>query len=358
MTTLLIGTDRGLFIYRADEQRSHWELSGPQFKGWKVTAAARDNGGRYFVGTTSWVYGAAIQYSDDLAEWDQAPQGPAYAASPEPEQSGATGPALTQIWRIHCSGSAYYAGVADAGLFRSLDRGRTWSPIESFNSHETRSAWMPGAGGLCAHSILVDRNDEQRIWCGVSAVGVFRSDDGGQSWRPKNKGVPVIIEDEKHCDIGFCVHALAMDPDDPSLLYRQDHKGMFRSRDGGDHWERNENGLPSGFGFPLTLDRPTRHLFCAPLESDEFRLPHEGRLRIYRSTDGGDSWAESGSGLDGEPVYASVMRGAMDGDHQSPGGVYFGTTSGDVFASCDGGEVWSRLPGRLPRIHCVAAFSD
>jgi len=345
-----VGTDKGLFLLRAGDARRDWRVEGPLFKGWKVTAFSRDGAGGWLAGTASFVYGAAIQHSRDLKDWKQVEHGPAYP--PDGKHK------LTQIWRLVSSDGACYAGVAEAGLFRSEDHGETWRPVRGLNEHRTRDAWQPGAGGLCAHSILIDPQNARRMWCGISAVGVFRSDDGGESWQARNDGVPVILEDKDHQDIGFCVHALAPDPHDADVIFRQDHRGMFRSRDGGDRWERIENGLPSGFGFPLCIDRNTKALYAVPLESDEYRMPRDGALRVCRSTDGGDSWHALSAGLPQEHAYAGVLRTSMAVDNLQPGGVYFGTTGGEVFTSSDGGDSWTALPSRFPRIHCVEAFAD
>ena len=192
---LIVGSEKGAFLVRADEARVRWRVEGPVFKGWRVTAVARDARGRYYLGVASPVYGPTIQLSDDLAQWRQAPGGPAY-----PE--GGTRK-LTQIWQINTEGPTLRAGVAEAGLFTSDDRGETWKPVAALNDHPTRGAWLPGAGGLCAHAILTDRRNPRRLWCGISAVGVFRTEDGGGSWQPRNQGVQITIEDKVHKDVGY-----------------------------------------------------------------------------------------------------------------------------------------------------------
>jgi hypothetical protein len=192
---LVIGTEKGAFVFRSDDARRTWKLEGPIFKGWRVTAITRDRRERFLAGVASFVYGATIQMSSDLSQWTQAPHGPSYAKE--------SGRSLKQIWRIHATDSTLYAGVDEAGLFRSDDEGHAWKPVAGLNEHSTRAAWQPGNGGLCAHSILVDPKNAKRVWCGISAVGVFRSDDGGETWHPKNNGVPVIIEDKEHKDIGY-----------------------------------------------------------------------------------------------------------------------------------------------------------
>lgn len=347
--TVVVGTAKGGFVCRS-EDRLNWKIDGPFLKGWGVTAAARGPAGDWLVGTNSHVYGAAIHRSRDLREFTQASQGPAYAP-----ESGAK---LEQIWKIAPHGDRVYAGVAQAGLFVSDDKGDTWAPLNGLNQHRTRAAWQPGAGGLCCHAILFDHRNPRRMWCGISAVGVFRSDDGGETWHSKNNGVKHVLEDKDHKDIGFCVHGLAQDPDDPDRIYRQDHAGMFRTSDGGENWERNETGLSSRFGFPIAIDPHTKALFVAPLESDEFRLPVEGQLQIFRSRDGGDSWHALFRGLPQQHAYGAVMRGALAVDGIDPCGVYFGTTAGEMFASHDLGESWAALPCRLPRIHSVTVVAE
>ena len=193
--TLVVGTTKGGFVLRSDASREKWQVGPPFFKGWKVTAVARGGGGQWLAGTASDIYGAAIQRSDDLENWTQVEKGPGY-----PEGGSAK---FTQVWRILTTDSDYFAGVHDAGLFRSRDQGASWEPVPGLNDHATRASWFPGAGGLCAHSILLDPRDARRMWVGISAVGVFRSEDGGDTWTPRNEGVPVTIEDEKLKDIGY-----------------------------------------------------------------------------------------------------------------------------------------------------------
>ncbi len=347
----IIGTEKGAFLIRSDESRQAWTIDGPVLKGWKVTAAARDDEGTFFLGTASQIYGATIQTSKDLTEWTQVECGPAY-----PEEADRK---LKQIWKILPGNNTYWAGVDDAGLFRSDDKGAHWAPVTGLNDHATRASWFPGAGGLCAHSILIDPTNPNRMWCGISAVGVFRSEDGGSTWTPKNEGVPVIIEDKEHKDIGRCVHTIVLDPTDPNTVYRQDHLGMFVSTDAGDSWKRTENGLPKrAFGFPLVIDPETKALFAFPLEADEFRLPVEGKFTVYRSRTGGDSWEPLTKGLPQENAYMGVLRTAMAVDTLSPCGVYVGSTSGTVHVSSNLGDSWQTLDCVLPRILTFETFLE
>ncbi len=346
---LLVGTAKGGFwVTSTDRQR--WKVEGPFFKGWKVTAGLRLDDGRFMAATSSDIYGPAIHVSSDSGGWKQIPDGPAYPRE---------GPSrLRQIWTLRENRGVLYAGVQDAGIFTSADSGNSWVPVTGLNDHETRSAWGPGAGGLCCHALLFSDRNPERMWCGISAVGVFRTDDGGETWAPKNRGITMVLEDQHYKEIGRCVHGLAQDPADPDRIYRQDHSGMYRSLDGGDSWQRNEGGLPSGFGFPIVMAEGGRALFAAPQESDEYRVPLGGALQVFRSTDGGNSWHPAAKGLPSVNAYGTVLRGAMATDNLDPGGVYAGTTSGTLHASRDLGESWTNLPVVLPRIFHVSAWSE
>lgn len=348
MYKLVVGTVKGGFVFSSND-RLHWNQESPIFRGWELTAIARSSSGRFFAGVSSYVYGTVVHVSDNLVDWRQIEKGPAYS-----EESGVK---LKQIWRFHASTDVKYAGVAEAGLFKSLDDGESWQAVSGLNEHPTRANWMPGAGGLCAHAILVDPKNTDRIWCGISAVGVFRSDDGGATWVPKNVGVTQAAADQDHPDIGFCVHGLASDPDNADLIYRQDHMGMYKSSDAGDSWDKIENGLPSGFGFPIAIDDLSRTLYVFPQESAEFRMPPDRKFQVYRSRNRGESWEPAGTGGD-DASFAGVLRGALVVDNADPCGVYAGTTSGTVHVSADGGDTWRKLPATLPRILCVQIFED
>ncbi len=346
---LAVGTDKGLFLCsRTPDGR--WEVGEPQFLGWRVTAFERLASGRFLAGTGSGWFGPAVQRSDNARDWTQVAPGPEYR-----EGDGAE---LEQMWRFHQAPDAVYLGVAHAGLFRSDDDGETWTHVEGLRAHPSSPHWEPGAGGLCAHSILHHPSDPERMWVGISAVGVFRTEDGGGSWELCNKGVTVTGPPETDVghDIGYCVHAMVLDPDDPDTLYRQEHRGLFRSHDGGDTWVDANEGVPARFGFPLVMDYSTRHLFAVPQTSDEHRVPVDGRLQVFRSADGARSWHDSSAGLDDAPGYAGVLRTAMGTDHQ--GTVAFGTTSGEVYVSEDSGDSWRGLDASLPRVFCVSIFDD
>lgn len=334
-----VGTEKGAWFFDPETRR----LEGPVLPGWKVTAFTETDGGNYLLATGSNWFGASIHRSSDLHDWTQVEDSPSW-----PEDGDRK---LTQIWTFARSGHRLYAGVDQAGLFTSEDNGSSWQPVDGINEHPTRAAWQPGFGGLALHSILIDPDNADRIWVGISAAGTFRSEDGGETWTPANKGVIKAAPDEQYEDIGYCVHRIVLDPDDSNTLYRQDHRGVYRSPDAGRNWVQTEEGLPSSFGFPMVMDRSSRTLFIVPLASDEQRLPVDGRFRVYRSTDRAMTWEVSGVGHPDAPTYTQVLRGAMDTDDN--GIIAYGTTAGTIGLTTDGGASWATMPWTFPRILSV-----
>jgi len=366
--TLIVGTKKGSAILVSDEERADWTQTFA-LRGWNVTASARDDSGRFYAAIASDVYGAALMASDDLEEWRQLDAAPRYKPGDKgnPEHNRIAGAAdfagrykdggrfVDQIWTLHAAHGALYAGVSEAGLFVSRDRGQSWAGVDGFNEHPSRANWVPGFGGLGAHTILSDAKNPDRMWIGVSAAGLFRTDDGGKTWHPKNEGVSG--------DTGQCVHHVAHDPDNAAVLYRQEHRGVYRSDDAGDSWQVMEDGLPvselsdghrCSFGFPIVLDRKSGHAFVVPLDGDNFRMPRAAQLAVYR-TKTGSRWEAQTNGLP-ENCFASVLRGAMAADQRSPGGLYFGTSSGSLYATNDLGESWREITSGLPRILSVEAY--
>lgn len=351
---LMVSTEKGLFLIHSDPARERWTVSPPALKGWKVNYCFLDrrNGPVMYAAVGHYVYGPTIQVSRDLGRsWEQQAHGPAFG-------EGSTSK-LKNIWTIvpgpDGEPETLYAGTDDAGLFVSRDGGARWEELRAISEHETRSEWMGGAGGLCLHGILLDKTRPGRIWVGISAVGVLRSDDGGASFSPCNEGMPIVIEGEHHKCIGSCVHALVQDPTEPGRIYQQNHQGVLRTADGGDHWERIEQGLPSVFGFPMAMDpRDPATLYIIPQEADEYRIFKDGKPLVYRSRNRGDQWEAFGAGLP-ENSYTGVLRHAMATDDCDAPGLYFGTSGGQIFYSLDRAEHWRAIPCSLPRISAVRA---
>ncbi len=352
---VMVGTQKGAFFLWSDPDRREWRVEGPHLKGWEVTCLEVDSRREptIYGGVGHYVYGATIQRSTDLgATWTQLESRPAYAEGANAK--------LNRIWAIEPGRpdepDTLYAGVDEAGLFRSTDLAESWQSLDGLNQHSTRSAWGPGAGGLCCHTIILDPDNSKRMWVGISAVGAFRSDDGGATWQLRNEGLEIAAPSEEHPEVGSCVHKMVIDPKQPNLLYQQNHKGVFRTTDGGDTWHRIENGLPSRFGFPMVMHpRDGRSLYIIPQESDEYRMAIDGQLAVYRTRDAGDSWTACNNGLP-SGCYQGVLRNAMGVDVLDPCGIYFGTTGGQVYFSADEGDSWQAIPCQLPRIGSVTAM--
>jgi len=357
MTTvrLFASTRKGLFVLESDPERDDWTVTPPALPGWEVSDVCVDDRGdepRLFAAVGHFVYGSTIHRSDDGGEtWTQVEGTPAYAAD--------SGFELNRVWTV-VPGRAdepetLYAGVDEAGLFVSRDGGDTWSAMEGLAAHETRPQWFPGNGGLCLHSILVHPTDPDRLWVGISAVGVLRTDDGGDTWTLCNDGLAVAAQDDDYPTLGSCVHRLALDPTDPDRLFQQNHMGVFRSTDGADAWERIDEGLPSQFGFPLVVDpHDPDTLFTFPVAGTEERMAIDGRPAVYRSRDAGDTWERRDDGLP-TTSWVSVLRQAMAADALDPTGVYVGTTGGRLFHSADGGDTWATIDVDLPRVNSLTA---
>ena len=351
---VMVATEKGAFFLWSDESRTDWRLTGPALKGWKVNNLLLDRRGEpvLYAAVGHYVYGATVQISRDLGKtWEQQEHGPAFGANSTSK--------LNNIWTI-VPGPAdqpgvLYAGTDDAGLFISRDGGAHWEELPDISRHESRAEWMGGAGGLCLHSILLDKDNPDRIWVGISAVGVLRSDDGGKTFQPRNEGMPIIIEGKDHKCIGSCVHSMTQDPANPNHLFQQNHQGVLRSADGGDHWERIESGLPSVFGFPMVMDpNDASRLYVVPQEADEYRIFKDGKPTVYRTANRGDSWEAVRNGLP-DNCFSGVLRHAMAADTCEQAGVYFGTSGGQIFYSTDGGDTWRTMPCALPRILAVHA---
>jgi photosystem II stability/assembly factor-like uncharacterized protein len=350
VTELLVGTRKGLFALEG-EPGSPFAVTARAFAGEPVEYALRDpRSGRVLVSVTSPFYGPKLFYADDLAdEWEQA----AGVALPEGGDA-----ALERIWVI-ATGEAdgvVYAGGDPGVLFTSHDGGATFSLSRGLWEHPARSKWQPGAGGLCLHTILIHPDDPQRMVIAISAAGVFRTEDGGETWLPANKGLRSRELPDEEREVGHCVHRIAMNPSRPDTLFMQKHWHVMRSDDGGESWEKVSGNLPSDFGFPIEVHpHEPETVYVVPIESDSEHVPPEGKLRVYRSKTGGNEWEALTNGLPQEHCYVNVLRDAMSVDSLDPGGVYFGTTGGQVYASPDGGDSWTAIVHDLPAVLSVEA---
>jgi hypothetical protein len=346
---IMVGTRKGLFLFHSKDRR-HWKMTGPFLKGKDINHAMYDRRtGRLFATSNDAWFGSEIVWSENLGKtWASAKKNPAFSA--------ASGLKLDRIWHLEPGHSSepdvIYAGVAPASLFRSEDRGVTWKEISSLSQHPTRSRWHPGAGGLCLHSIVVDPSNAKRLFVGISAVGVFRSEDEGKTWETANRGTRAEFMPNKYPEFGQCVHKLLMSSD--GNLFQQNHCGMYRSENGGRKWVEITRGLPSDFGFPLGIHphKPST-IFVIPLQGAEFRCPPKGELKVYRSRNGGKTWQGSSRGLPGKQAFCSVFREGMAVDDLAKPGVYFGTSSGSVFFSLDEGSSWKAVAENLPTIVSV-----
>jgi hypothetical protein len=343
----LVGTRKGLFLLRGDDDRRRWDVEGPLLAGWGVYHAivdARD--GTIYAAANHVVYGPTVQRSRDRGRtWKRSRQ------IGLPEDSGLT---LNATWHIEPGRpeepETLYLGGDPGVLFRSDDGGETWQPNRGILEHPTRERWVPGAGGMSLHSIQLDPRDRQRMYVGITTAGVFRSDDGGGSWIPRNKDVAADYLGEPYPEVGQCPHKLLLHPTRPDRLWQQNHCGVYVSDDRGDSWLRLDgNGLPSGFGFPIVLDpKDPDTAFVIPETGFEYHYAPGGRLAVYRTRDRGESWEVMTDGLP-EQAWAAVLREATASDAES---VYFGTQSGSFFALTDG-EVWEEAARHLPPILSV-----
>lgn len=352
---LLVGTMKGAFLLWSDRQRREWRMDGPHFKGEAIYSLAYDGRAgrcRVLAGTHSFHWGSVVRASDDFGATWTAPDRQNVRF---PESSGL---ALAQVWQIHpqsaVGADVMYCGVEPAALFESRDAGETWSAVEGLLDHEHRPKWMPGGGGLCLHTILTDPKDAQRLLVAISTAGVYRSDDGGRSWHPRNKGVRAEFLPDKHPEFGQCVHKVVHHPSRPERLFLQNHWGLYRSDDWGDEWHDIARGVPSDFGFAMTMhphDPDT--VYIVPLESDQFRCVPEAKMRVWRTRNAGDSWEPLEHGLPQEDAYETVLRDALCADTLDSAGIYVGTRSGKLWGSADAGDSWMQLADGFPPIVCV-----
>ena len=354
---VMVGTVKGAFLLRSGKARRTWRRSGPFFRGEAVYAMALDQRGgrrRLLAGPESNHWGATLRASDDFGRnWSRPDASPIRFPK-------ATGAALKRIWQIAPGRagepSVLYCGVEPAALFASYDSGTSWSLVEGLWNHPHRPKWQPGGGGMCLHTVIPDPTQPKRLFVAVSTAGVYRSDDGGRTWRASNQGVRAQFLPDKYPEFGQCVHKIAAHPAKPGRLFLQNHWGLYRTDDAGESWKDVANGVPSDFGFALAAHpRDPDAAFIVPIESDEFRCTPEGKLRVYRTRDAGRSWKALTKGLPQKDALETVLRDGLATDSHDPAGVYFGTRSGKIYGSADDGNTWRLLADGLPGVVCVKA---
>jgi photosystem II stability/assembly factor-like uncharacterized protein len=381
---VLVGTRKGAFVLTSDGKRKTWDVAGPHFAGWEMyhLKGSPADPNRIYASQTSGWFGQVIQRSDDGGKTWDAPgggitPGPGGMAKGEGskfvyDDSPETGKPLTthqfydgtqkpwvfkRVWHLEPSlddPDAVYAGVEDAALFRSTDGGKSWRELAGLRGHGTGPQWQPGAGGMCLHTILIDPSRPERLFTAISAAGAFRSDDGGANWKPITKGLHSQFLPDPTAEVGHCVHRIAMHPSRPNTLYMQKHWDVLRSDDAGDNWKEVSGNLPTDFGFVVDVHASEPEtIYVVPIKSDSEHYPLDGKLRVYRSKTGGNEWEALTNGLPQRDCYVNVLRDAMSVDTLDPCGVYFGTTGGQVYASADAGDSWAPIVRDLPAVLSV-----
>src|SRR5215813_13191292 len=384
---VLVGTRKGAFILTSDAKRQRWDISGPHFAGWEIyhLKGSPADPNRLYASQTSGWFGQIIQRSDDGGKsWHQ-PGTPPGEPTTTPEgmpkgesnkfvydTSAETGKPLTthqwydgtphpwefkRVWHLEPSltdPDSVYAGVEDAALFESTDGGKNWKELPGLRGHGTGPNWQPGAGGMCLHTIILDPSDPKRIFIAISAAGAFRTDDGGETWKPINKGLYSQYIPNPTAEVGHCVHHVAMNPERPGLMFMQKHWDVMRSDDAGDNWTEVSGNLPTDFGFAIDVHaHEPETVYVVPIQSDGEHFVHEGKLRVYRSKTGGNEWEPLTKGLPQKDCYVDVLRDAMAVDTLDKCGIYFGTTGGQVYVSADAGDSWNPIVRDLPAVLSV-----
>jgi photosystem II stability/assembly factor-like uncharacterized protein len=360
---VLAGTRKGAFVLTADGKRDKWKVDGPFFAGWEIyhMKGSPVNPDRLYASQTSGWFGQVIQRSDDGGKtWEAAGNEFQYEGGTNTHQwyDGTQHPwEFARVWHLEPSltdPETVYAGVEDAALFRSQDGGKTWKELSALRQHPSGPSWQPGAGGMCLHTILIDPSKPDRMFVAISAAGAFRTDDGGKTWRPINRGLKSQGIPDPDAEVGHCVHRLSMHRSRPGTLFMQKHWDVMRSDDGGDSWHEVSGNLPTDFGFPIDVHaHEPETIYVVPIKNDSEHFPPDGKLRVYRSRTGGNEWEALTKGLPQRDCYVNVLRDAMAVDSLDKGGVYFGTTGGQVYASADGGDSWAPIVRDLPPVLSV-----
>ncbi len=382
---VLVGTHKGAFVLTSDGKRNKWDVSGPHFAGWEIyhLKGSTVDPNRIYASQTSGWFGQVLQRSDDGGKtWHQpgVPAGQEPAPGPPQavpnkfvyDQSPETGKPLTthqfydgsqhpwefkRVWHLEpClkNPDTVFAGVEDAAIFRSTDGGENWHELSGLRGHPTGPFWSPGAGGMCLHTIVIDPKNTDRMYVAISAAGAFRTDDGGQTWKPINKGLYSKYIPDPNAEVGHCVHRIALHPSKPDTLFMQKHWDVMRTDDAGDNWTKISGNLPTDFGFCIDVHaHEPETVYVVPIKSDSEHFPMDGALRVFRSKSGGNEWEALTNGLPQKDCYVNVLRDAMAVDKLDDCGIYFGTTGGQVYVSPNGGDKWQPIVENLPSVLSV-----
>jgi photosystem II stability/assembly factor-like uncharacterized protein len=378
---VLVGTRKGAFILEADGKRKDWKVSGPHFAGWEIfhMKGSPVDPNRIYTSQTSGWFGQIIQRSNDGGKTWQIPGGapePGPGAMPQGQSNKfaydtAAAPLTThqwydgtqhpwefkRVWHLEPSltdPETVYAGVEDAAMFRSNDGGISWHELPGLRGHGTGPKWQPGAGGMGLHTIVLDRNNPNRMFIAISAAGCFRTDDAGKTWKPINRGLRSQYIPDPAAEIGHCVHRIAMHPERPNTVYMQKHWDVMRTDDAGENWHEVSGNLPTDFGFVIDVHaHEPETIYVVPIKSDSEHYPIDGKLQVWRSKTGGNEWEPLTKGLPQSNCYVDILRDAMAVDSLDSCGIYFGTTGGQVYCSPDAGDSWSAIVHDLPAVLSV-----
>ena len=358
---VLAGTGKGSFIFTSDASRKKWDFTGPHHVGGEVYHMAYDPRSRMVLAAVNHaVWGPHIQVSQDQGKtWTKDEAQPRF-----PEGGKET---VKRLWHIRpgreSEPGVWYVGAEPASLFKTSDYGKTWAEVTGLTSHPSREKWQPGFGGLCLHSIILHPTDKNKMWVGISAVGVFGTSDGGKTWKTMNKNVRTDFQPEKLPEFGQCVHKLLMHPSNPNTLFQQNHCGVYRSDSGGEEWKDISEGLPSRFGFVLGIHSTHPKTIYVVPEDEALgenvgggnRFVTHGKFRVYRSKDAGESWLALTEGLPQKDAYLHLLREGMATDSFDPCGIYMGTKTGQIYYSRDNGDRWDLMKEYLPPVLSVSA---